>query len=136
MLRRDTWHAPAQGLFDRVGEGAWSKTYSTDLVVAETLNFVRARTDVFGVAAKVLEMVFGTEEAPPIVSEIVRVHVGRFAAAVHAFEAYFDQRLSLTDAATLVVMEELGIEQLATFDRRFRGLVDVVGLPPVGDASD
>lgn len=101
---------------------------TSDYIVAETLNFVRARTVSPGPSEEVLELVFGSDRMPPIVTHVIRVHSGRFALALDRYRTHFDQGLSMTDWTNLVLMEELGIDQLATFDDGFRGLADAVGL--------
>ena len=58
---------------------------------------------------------------------MLRGHAARFASALTRSRSGFSKGLSFTDWTTVVLMEEEGVHSLATFDKGFRGLVDVVG---------
>ena len=90
--------------------------YTSDFVLAEALNFVARKIKRSDAAETILGLVFGTSEAPPVVTDVVRVHGGRLAAAIERFRTRFEAGLTLTDWSSVVLMDELGIRQIATFD--------------------
>jgi predicted nucleic acid-binding protein len=126
VLPRDRWHGPARALFADIQRGRWSSVHTSDLVLAEALNFLRRKVHRREAERTVLALAFGKPGAPPAVTDVLRVHAGRFAQAVERYERHFDQRLSFTDCSTLVLVEELRPAQVATFDRGFQGLAEVV----------
>jgi uncharacterized protein len=123
---RDTRHKDALTVFRRIQGGEWSAVHTSDHVVAETLNFIQARIGRKDAAEAFLDAVFGRSDAPPVVTSVLRIHSGRFAAAVERYRKHFDAGLSLTDCSSLVVMGEERIKQIATFDAGFRAFADVV----------
>lgn len=123
---RDARHEEARSIFLRIADGEWSGVYVSDFVVAEALNFVRAKIRKKEAEVALLSPIFGGPGRPPVVTEVVRVHGSRFAAALDLFHTRFDRGLSYTDCTTLEIMTEMELRTLATFDKGFRGLVDIV----------
>lgn len=99
--------------------------HTSNFVLAEAFNFVAGRVKDPRVADALVGLVFGTESHAPLAT-IHQVHGARFAASLDRYRSAFDAGLSLTDWTTLVIMEEQGIEAVATFDRGFRGWARVV----------
>lgn len=126
VLPDDAHHEASRDVFARIAEGAWRGVYTSDFVLAEAFNFIRAKVRKAEVAEALVRPVFGTTDAPPSVRAVLRVHSARFAAALARYRQEFRRGLSFTDWTTLVTMEDEGIRDLATFDRGFKGLARVV----------
>lgn len=123
---RDAHHARAAAILDRIVEGEWKSVHTSDLVVVEAMNFIARKLRVPGPADAVTAYVFGADGAPPVVTDVARIHAARFATTATRFRKHFDSGLSFTDWSSLVLMEEERIPQIATFDGGFTGRVDVV----------
>lgn len=126
--RNDRGHAAARAVFERIAAGEWRAVYTSDYVLAETLNLVQSKAPKRASAEAVLGLCLGDAATPPVVREVLRVHGTRFAGAVERYRRHFASGLSLTDCTTLELMETFRIAQVATFDKGFRGFVAVVGL--------
>src|SRR5439155_14406220 len=72
VLPKDANHEAGRRIMTRVAVGEWSAVYTSDYVVAETLNYVRARVPRRDVAEAVLRPVFGHPKAPPAVTGVLR----------------------------------------------------------------
>lgn len=120
---RDPLHGPANAVLDRVVAGEWQSVHTSDLVITETLNFIRQKIRHPEAAEVFLDHVFGHEDLPPLVSSILRVHSARFAAALERYRQEFDRGLSFTDWSSVILLEQEAIGSLATFDHGFTGLV-------------
>lgn len=122
----DAQHTRSREILRRVVEGEWRRVHTSDFVLAETLNFVARKIKRPEAAEVVLGIVFGTRESPPAVSGVLRVHGGRLATSIHRFRSEFASGLTLTDWSSVVLMEELGIEHVATFDAGLKPFVRTV----------
>lgn len=126
VYERDRHHERALEVLAGIAAGQWSAVYTSDLVVAEALNFATARFPSAAWVRAMLDLVHGGEGVPAFVTDVLRVHAGRFAEARRRHLERFDAGLSFTDWSTLVLLDELGIGALATFDRGFDGWCTVV----------
>lgn len=124
VLPDDPNHPDAVRILE-ASEG-WRSAQTSDHVVAEGLNFIRQKVRRRKVSEDLIGLVFGQEEKPPLVDDVLRVHSGRSAAALDRYRREFDRGLSFTDWTSVVLMDEEGLDAIATFDRGFKGLVDVV----------
>lgn len=124
---RDAMHEAATRLMRRVADGEWRLVCTSDYVIAETLDFVRRKVRRLDVANRLLDVAFGGHEGEPLVDEVLRIYSGRFAAAMDLYRRDFRRGLSFTDWTTVVAMRQRALDDLATFDRDFRGLVRTVG---------
>ena len=88
---------------------------TTQLALIETLDAM-ARTGDFRRRFAV-QMVRALEQAPDV--EIVPQTDAQFRAAVERYAARLDQRWSLTDCASFLVMEERNITEALAYDRDF-----------------
>lgn len=123
---RDACHARATAILDRIVEREWASVHTSDLVVVETMNFIARKFRVPGPADAVTGYVFGVDGAPPVVTDVTRVHAARFATTAARFRRHFADGLSFTDWSNLVVMEEERIRAIATFDGGFAGRAEVI----------
>ena len=88
---------------------------TTQAVLFETLNYFRAMG---GFRRRVVaQMVLDLEANPGV--EIIHQTAAHFQAAIERYAARPDQRWSLTDCASFLVMEERGIGEALAYDRDF-----------------
>lgn len=114
------------GILDRIVDGEWVTVHTSDLVIAEALNYIQAKIGRKEAAHALRSHLFGSEDAPAIVASVLRTHSARFAAALDRYTRHFDAGLSFTDWASLVAMEDENIRTIATFDAGFHGWAEVL----------
>lgn len=119
---RATNHDTAKQALSHVFSGELGQPYTTDYVYDGTVTLVRSRTNSFREASHAGDRILGREEYPDAV-EFVTVSEALFEAAVNVFERYRDHALSFTDASTIALVEQRGIDAVLTFDDDFDGLV-------------
>ena len=96
------------------GLGAF-RMVTTQMVVTEVLNYMsRGGSYLRGLA---VQLVRDLEERTDV--EIIPQTGAQFRAAVERYAARPDQRWSLTDCASFLVMEERGISEALAYDRDF-----------------
>ncbi|MHB8606266.1 MAG: type II toxin-antitoxin system VapC family toxin [Thermoplasmatota archaeon] len=123
---RDAMHDRALDVLARIASRRLGAASTSDLVLAESFTFLRAKARRRDAVDALASLAFGEDRAPPLVRDVHRVHGARFAATLALFRNEFDRGLSFADASTVVLVRELGIQRVATWDRGFRGLVEVV----------
>lgn len=126
VLPRDPCHERSSQVIQRVSEGEWRSVHTSDFVLTEAVNFLTRKRPHRDALEILLRLAFGAKDAPPVVTEVQHVHGGRFASSIDLLQHQFDRGLSLTDWTTVVLMRELDIRHLATFDRGFGGLVEAI----------
>lgn len=126
VLPRDPDHKAAVEILHRAVDGAWTSVHTSDFVVAEALNFIRMKVKRVETAQAIVALTFGSPEAPPLVRAVSRVHATRFAAALDRYQRDFARGLSLTDWTSVVVAKDEDVEEIATFDQGFQGLLRVI----------
>lgn len=126
VVKDDPRHPWAAEVLRSIGRGAWSQVVSSDLVVAEAPNFVRMKVPGREALEAVVALVVGEPAAGPVVTEFARVHGAGFAAGWDALRRCHDRGLSFTDCTSLVLARELGIANIATFDRGLDAFLRVV----------
>ena len=113
LIPGDQHRTAANNLTDTVAE---SQIVTTQMVLAEVFAAVsRQGAYVRGLAMDLLNRL----STHPKVTIIPQTSV-QFEAAARYFAQRPDQRYSLTDCASFLVMEERGIERALTFDTDFR----------------
>lgn len=107
----------------------WGRKHGTPFVstwiIDELLTLIRTRTKSKILERSAHELLLGPDPALAGV-KLVAVGPDRLAAIWIAFDRYRDRGLSATDVSHLILMEEYGIDALATFEAGFQGLVHVV----------
>lgn len=121
--KSDKKHEEAQRLLGEIIDGRFTEVFTSDYVLAEAWNFIRMKIRRREAAEAVSRLAFGEPNAPPLVTDVLRVHGHRFAAALIHYRKEFDRGLSFTDWTTVVLMDDDRIETIATFDNGFTGLV-------------
>ena len=88
---------------------------TTQMALAEALNHLSREGEYLRNTA--VQMVRGLEDNPNV--EIIPQTDAQFRAAVERYASRSDQRWSLTDCASFLVMEERGITEALAYDRDF-----------------
>ena len=88
---------------------------TTQMALAEALNHLSREGERLRYLA--VQMVRGLEDNPDV--EIIPQTDAQFKAAVERYATRSDQRWSLTDCASSLVMEERGITEALAYDRDF-----------------
>ena len=109
---RDPLHERAQAAAAKLG---LFRIVTTQMVITEVLNYVSRGGEYLRNLA--VQMVRELEANPDV--EIVPQTDAQFRAAVERYAARRDQRWSLTDCASFLVMEERNITQALAYDRDF-----------------
>jgi uncharacterized protein len=119
--RADAHHLDASALTLHALKGKWGGAYTSNYVTVETTLLLKSRL------GWDLARAFPASTKKMGMKELV-VDEGTHARAIEIFQRPGEE-LSLTDASTLVLMDELGIGTLATFDGRSfrRHHTDAVG---------
>ena len=117
-----TRHEAATTALDAVYNGEFGQPYVSDFIFDETITLARTRTGSFDVATELSDRLLGRKEFPQAF-ELLRVSAGPFSDAIDVFERYDDQELSFTDATTVALAEQHGIDHVLSFDDDFDGIV-------------
>ncbi len=111
---RDRNSASAVAAWNQVRTGEYGRAVATDYVLDETYTLLRMRLGVRAVRA------FRDRLARPGNLRILRVSERDFEEALDMMVAHDDQRWSLTDCTSFVLMRQLSIGNAFSFDRNFR----------------
>ena len=109
---RDQMHERAKAVVTELGTVA---IVTTQMALAEALNHLSREGERLRYLA--VQMVRGLENNPDV--EIIQQTDAQFRAAVERYASRGDQRWSLTDCASFLVMEERGITEALAYDRDF-----------------
>lgn len=124
----DDHHEQAAGLMPEIWKGTYGTPFVSTWVCDELLTLIRMRLRSHVVEMMANELLLGPE--PELFGlRILPVGPERLSRVWATFNRYRDRKLSATDASHLVLMEEHGIDALATFERGFDGIVSVVPAP-------
>ena len=109
---RDPLHERAKAVVEGLRP---SRIVTTQMVVTEMLNYVSRG----GQRLRMLAVDMVREMEKNFAVEIVPQTAAQFRAAVERYASRSDQRWSLTDCASFLVMEERGITVALAYDRDF-----------------
>lgn len=114
--RRDTHHAEVKRLYEELRK-ANTPIYTSDYVLDETISLL-FRREVFQEAVRFVEGVIAATAKGHV--QIERVTSDRFLAAWGLRTRFQDKpMISFTDLASMVIMEERGIQRVLTEDDHF-----------------
>ncbi len=119
---RDAKHEEALDIVDGLLEGRWGRGVTSDFVFDEAVTVTFARTRHVETAVLVGETILGTSPAGRIVN-LAFVSPRTFLRTWALFRRLAARGLSFTDCTSLELIRALGIEQIASFDRGFDGIV-------------
>ena len=122
----------AERALDAVTAGGWGTPVTSDFVLDEAVTLTRTRTGDVARALAVGRHILGEDPYPRTV-ELLDVDSETVREALSVLERYDDQSLSFTDATTVALVEDHGIDRVLSFDDDFDGVVD--RLDP-GDVDD
>ncbi len=109
---RDARHSKAAQAWKAIVR-ARERLVTTQLVVAETVTFIRRR-DGWALSRQAGEAILKSASI-----EVVALDRSQFDSAWREFVRNADPKLSLCDAASFIVMRDLGITRALTFDNHF-----------------
>lgn len=118
-VKTDPAHAAVQLLLDN----ATSRLVTTDFVLAESLNLLRAR-DEFDRA-----VVLGNDLLTNAAAELIYLTPPDVQKAFVIFSTFRDQAWSFVDCTSLVVMQRLGIGSAISLDKHFRQMPGITVYP-------
>lgn len=114
LVLADDAHHPEARDFLRQNRSANVRFVMTDLILAETVTRLRARTDAVRAAA------FASDALESRRYDLIFVDATLLRGALDQMKRFADKRLSLTDCVSFETLERLGLEGSFTFDRDFR----------------
>ncbi|MCD6457764.1 MAG: PIN domain-containing protein [Thermoproteales archaeon] len=115
--KRDVHHIDSICLLTHILEGRYGRPYTVCLVVSETYTLLRYRIG-YATAIAFLEAL----EKSGI--KILFLDEEGYSRVLEILEKYSDRKLSFTDASLVYILENYGIENMASYDERsFSGLV-------------
>jgi predicted nucleic acid-binding protein len=118
-VKTDPAHAAIRPLIDN----AASRLVTTDFVLAESLNLLRARNE-FDRA-----VVLGNDLFTNAAAELIYLTPTDLQRAFVVFSTYRDQEWSFIDCTSLVVMQRLGIGSAISLDKHFRQMSGIIVYP-------
>lgn len=115
-------HAVARATFDELLTGDAGQLYTSEYVYDEAVTATNEQQSLD--SARVLSRRIRGEGAYPAAIELLEITPRLFEDAIRVFERPDDPELTFTDATTIVLLEERGIDSVVSFDPVFDGLVD------------
>lgn len=116
-------HERAVTAMDSLLDGTYGQPYVSDHVLDEAVTLTRVRTGSFGAAEAIARRILG-EDPYPTVFTLVDTDSDHLRAGLETFRRYDDHDLSFTDAVSISLCDQLGIDAVLSFDSDFDGLVD------------
>lgn len=115
-------HDAAVTVMDELLDGTFGQPYVSDYIYDESVTLTRRRTNSFTAAQSLSERILGIDPFPDVFEML---YLGRddFDASVETWNRYEDQVLSFTDATSITLCEQRGLDGILTFDSDFDGLV-------------
>ena len=118
--KRDVNHEKAKLIINNVSEGKLSKIVISDYIYDEVLTYLRKKIG-SNASNEIAQIML---ESPHI--SIQYIDNTSFNASYHIFRLY--EQLSFTDASTVVLIRNQGIQYLLSFDTDFDGIKGIIRL--------
>lgn len=118
--KNDEYHESAKKLFMDALNGKYGQMYTSDYIYDEALTLALVRSNNIAAALDIA----GVMQSPRI--KMVFVDAALLASATKTFKQYSGRNLSFTDAVSIEIMNEFGIEKYLGFDAHFNGIVEQV----------
>jgi predicted nucleic acid-binding protein len=119
---RDANHRTASRLLRTAGTGRFGDILTSDYIFDESVTLAFARTRRADLAIRVGELILGTGDSGRVMG-MAFVSPRALLRAWARFQRLAPRGLSFTDCTSLEVIESMGIDEIASFDRDFDGLV-------------
>ncbi len=120
---KDGHYREAMAVLKAILKGELGKVLITDLIFDEVVTYIRRKVG-RRQSIEAARMLLDSKHV-----EIVYIDEHILNAAYHMFERYSE--LSFTDAASVAIMMDQGIQQIVSFDKGFDGIRDIVRLEMV-----
>ena len=120
---KDGHHREAMAVLKAILKGELGKVLITDLIFDEVVTYIRRKVG-RRQSIEAGRMLLDSKHV-----EIIYIDEHIFNAAYHMFERY--PGLSFTDAASVAIMIDRGIQHIVSFDKGFDGIRDIVRLERV-----
>ncbi len=118
--KKDKYHEVADRLFREALKGKFGQLYTSDYIYDEALTLAINRTKNISVAMDISLVIL----SPRI--KMFFVDAGLLEKSTRTFRKYSGRNLSFTDAVSIEIMNEFGIEKYLGFDAHFNGIVEQV----------
>jgi len=118
--KKDRYHEVALKLFRDALKGKYGQIYTSDYIYDEALTLALIRTNNIKVAMDIAEVI----RSPRI--KMVFVDAGLLERASKTFKQYSGRNLSFTDAVSIEIMNEFGMEKYLGFGAHFNGIAENV----------
>jgi len=118
--KKDRYHDIARKLFMDALKGKYGQIYTSDYIYDEAFTLALVRTNSISVAMDIARVIL----SPRI--KMVFVDEGLLERSTKTFKQYSVTNLSFTDAVSIEIMNELGIEKYLGFDAHFNGIVEQI----------
>ena len=119
---RDPNHAAAVRILDAATRGVFGHVLTSDYVFDEAVTVTLARTRKASLALRIGSLILGTEPAGRVV-DLAYVSPRHFLRAWALFLRLAQRGLSFTDCTSIELVKSMRIDEIASFDRDFDGLV-------------
>jgi hypothetical protein len=123
FIPKDRHHQEAVAMLKEILKGKLGKVLITNLIFSEVVTYIRRKVG----ERQSIEAARALLNSDHV--EIIHIDEHTFNAAYHMFERYHG--LSFTDAASVAVMRDRGVQQMLSFDKGFDGIRDIVRLETV-----
>jgi predicted nucleic acid-binding protein len=118
---KDVNHRKALDLIKKIATGRLGSAYTSDYIFDEAVTTALIRTKRPETALTIGKMIRGELTIPFLV--ILRVNTTAFKEAWKLFSQYAKKGLSFTDCTSIALMKMKSIENIASFDTDFDGIV-------------
>jgi len=115
--KKDVKHEPAKEIVTAIIEGRIKNAMITDYIFNEVVTYIRKKINA-NASNQAANALLDSEHVM-----IANIDETSFIAAFHVFQGY--DALSFTDATTVVLMKNLKVKTLFSFDSGFDGINDV-----------
>lgn len=117
----------ATAAFEAVFDGEYGQPYTSEYILDESITLTKQRTDSFDAATTIANRILGNNSYSDVI-EMLFVEPDELTASLSTFRTYSDHDLSFTDATTIQLCEQHGIDAVLSFDSDFDGILNRV--PP------
>jgi len=119
---RDQHHEAASRLLQMAGTGRFGDLITSDYVFDEAVTLAYARTGRTDLAVRVGDLILGTGPAGRLMG-IAYVTPQALLRAWARFQRLATRGMSFTDCTSLEIIGTMGLDEIASFDHGFEGLV-------------
>ena len=119
---RDLNHAAAVRILEAAARGVFGQVLTSDYVMDEAVTLALARTKKPSLAIRIGNLILGAGPEGPIM-DLVYVSPRQFLRAWGLFSRLAERGLSFTDCTSIELTRSIHLDEIASFDRDFDGLL-------------